>query len=62
MYFTVTHLKSVIEYSEYMNLFEAIWKNRTESAGWEVDFVYKDEYTCLIFDRNPTDTVKNNTE
>ena len=62
IYFTVGHLKSLIEYSEYMKLFESIWKNRAESAGWIIDFVYKDEYTCLIFDRNPTDMGKNNSK
>ena len=58
MCFTVGHLKPLIEYSEYMKLFESIWENRAESAGWEIAFVYKDEYTCLIFDRNTTDMVK----
>lgn len=49
MYFTVGHLKPVIEFSEYMDLFEFVWKDRAASAGWMVRFVYTDEYTSLIF-------------
>ena len=49
MYCTAGHLKSVIEYPEYMELFESIWKNRAKSAGWEIAFDYTDECTSLIF-------------
>ena len=45
-----------------MKLFESIWRNRADSAGWEINFVYKDEHTDLIFERKPTDVVKNNTK
>ena len=51
MYFTAVHLKSAIEYSEYMELFESVWKDRAASAGWKISFVYTDEYTSLIFNR-----------
>lgn len=50
-YFIVGHLKPIIEYSEYMELFETIWKDRAASAGWEIQFVYTDECTSLIFSR-----------
>lgn len=49
VYFTVGHLKPVIEFSDYMDLFEFVWKDRAASAGWKVRFVYTDEYTSLIF-------------
>lgn len=49
MYFTAGHLKSMIGYAEYMELFEAIWKDRAKSAGWEIAFGYTDECTSLIF-------------
>lgn len=49
MYFTTGHLKSVIEFSEYMELYESVWKDRAVSAGWIIKFVYQDEYTSLIF-------------
>lgn len=51
MYFTAVHLKAAIEYSEYMELFESVWKDRAASAGWKISFVYTDEYTSLIFNR-----------
>lgn len=51
IYFTVGHLKPVIEYSEYMELFESIWRDRAASAGWKIQFVYTDAYTSLIFNR-----------
>lgn len=51
IYFIVGHLKPVIEYSEYMELFESIWKDRAASAGWDIQFVYKEEYTSLIFNK-----------
>lgn len=49
MYFTVGHLKPVIEYSEYMELFESIWKDRAACAGWEIRFDYADAHTVLTF-------------
>lgn len=52
LYFTVGHLRFVIEYSEYMELFEAIWRDRAASAGWKIQFVYTDDYTSLIFNRS----------
>lgn len=51
IYFTVGHLNAVIQYSEYMELFESIWEERARSAGWEVRFAYTDECTSLIFAR-----------
>lgn len=55
VYFMATHLKSVIAYAEYMELFEFIWKDRAENAGWKIDFIYKDEDTTLIFNKRSTD-------
>lgn len=49
MYFTAGHLKTVIEYAEYMELFEAIWRDRAACAGWEIEFAYTDACTVLIF-------------
>lgn len=51
MYFTTGHLRAVIAYSEYMELFEYIWKDRAASAGWKISFVYTDESTVLVFNR-----------
>lgn len=45
----------LIKYAEYMELFESVWKDRAKNAGWKIDFVYKDEYTSLIFNRGLTD-------
>lgn len=55
VYFMARHLNSIIEYAEYMELFEFVWKDRAENAGWKINFVYKDEYTSLIFNRGLTD-------
>lgn len=51
IYFITGHLKTVMEYSEYMELYEAIWKDRAASAGWNIEFAYTDEDTSLIFNR-----------
>lgn len=59
MYCTAGHLKSVIEYPEYMELFESIWKNRATSAGWKIQFVYTDTYTSLIFHRSSNEHYDN---
>lgn len=45
------HLNPIIEYAEYMELFESIWKDRAENAGWEINFVYKAKDTSLVFNR-----------
>lgn len=49
MYYTVGHLKPVIEYSEYMEVFESIWRDRATSAGWNIEFDYTDKDTSLVF-------------
>jgi|GEM_PF-1391217 len=55
VYFMAAHLNPIIEYAEYMKLFESIWKDRAENAGWKIDFIYKDGDTTLIFNKRPTD-------
>lgn len=52
VYFMARHLNPIIEYTEYMELFESVWRDRAQNAGWTINFVYKDEYTSLIFNRN----------
>jgi len=59
IYFVAGHLKPAIGYVEYMELFESIWKDRAANAGWEIDFIYEDEHTLLIFSRSSTDIAKN---
>lgn len=51
IYFIATHLRPIIEYSEYMELYEAIWRDRATCAGWNIEFVYTEEDTALIFNR-----------
>ena len=51
VYFTARHLTPIIEYAEYMELFESVWRDRAENAGWKIDFDYKGECTTLIFHR-----------
>lgn len=57
VYFRAAHLNPIIAYAEYMELFESVWKDRAGNAGWEIEFVYKDEDTFLIFNRGLTDKV-----
>jgi hypothetical protein len=46
IYKSASHLKNRIAFSEYRRLFETIWTDRAEAAGWAVDFEYADP-ECL---------------
>lgn len=51
MYTVTGHLQDMIEYSEYMRLFEAIWMDRASASGWALRFEYLQEDTILHFRR-----------
>jgi hypothetical protein len=46
IYKSASHLKTIISLPEYRRLFETIWKDRAQAAGWKVSFAYEDPY-CL---------------
>lgn len=49
MYQMTGHIQKMIDYEEYMNLFESIWKNRASESGWRLQFNYIDDDTELVF-------------
>lgn len=52
MYAMTGHLQNMIEYDEYMYLFEEIWRDRANASGWRVEFEYSQEDTVLIFKKD----------
>lgn len=51
LYVVTGHLQNMIEYNEYMHLFEEIWKDRASASGWMLQFEYLPEDTILRFSR-----------
>jgi hypothetical protein len=49
MYRVTGHLRTQIDYDEYIGLFEAVWRDRAEKSGWSVGFAYEGEDTVLTF-------------
>lgn len=49
MYMMTGHIQTMIDYEEYMSIFESIWKNRASESGWTLQFNYYDEDTELLF-------------
>jgi hypothetical protein len=47
MYRTAGHLRQQISYEDYTGLFEAIWRDRAEKAGWRLEIGYGEE-TCVF--------------
>lgn len=43
------HIANMIDYEEYIDIFESIWKNRASESGWTVRFIYHEEDTELVF-------------
>jgi hypothetical protein len=42
IYKSASHLKTIITLAEYRRLFETIWTDRAQAAGWKVSFTYED--------------------
>ena len=51
MYSVTGHLRYMIDYDEYLFLFESIWKDRAKAAGWNLKVEYSGEDTILIFEK-----------
>jgi hypothetical protein len=46
LYKRATHLKQWIPFDEYKEIFETIWQDRAQAAGWNLEIEYKDP-ECL---------------
>jgi hypothetical protein len=49
LYKTASHLKYMIPYNEYLELFETIWKDRAYWFDYNVDFTYENEDIRIAF-------------
>ncbi len=49
IYTMAGHIREMIDYDEYMGIFEAIWQDRASANGWLLEIGYHDEDTDLIF-------------
>lgn len=49
MYTMTGHIREMISYEEYMDIFEAIWRDRASANGWLLEIRYYDEDTELTF-------------
>lgn len=44
LYTTASHLKPVISFDDYKQIFETIWQDRASNAGWHLDIQYSPDY------------------
>ena len=53
LYKAAAHLKEQISYEDYRQIFETIWQDRAEKAGWKLKIVYEGEAyegeKCLFY-------------
>lgn len=49
MYAMTGHIQKMIDYEEYMDIFESIWMNRAFESGWELQVNYRGKDTELVF-------------
>ena len=49
LYAMTGHLREIINYEEFLGLFEAIWQDRAKAAGWKLHIAYEKEDTILYF-------------
>ena len=43
LYKAASHLKEQISYEDYRQIFETIWQDRAEKAGWKLKITYEEE-------------------
>jgi hypothetical protein len=46
IYKSASHLKPIIPMDDYRQIFETLWQDRANNAGWKLDITYSDE-ECL---------------
>jgi hypothetical protein len=44
-----THLREQIDFKDFRNLYESIWKNRAETAGWDLEISLRGQWIILHF-------------
>jgi hypothetical protein len=49
MYTMTGHLRTQLDFDEYMWFFEEIWQDRARASGWTVDFSYEGDDTMMTF-------------
>lgn len=49
LYKVASHLKCMISYDEYIEIFETIWKDRAVCNGYQVDILYSDCDVLMTF-------------
>jgi len=52
LYKVAAHLKQQISYEDFRKIFESVWQDRSEKAGWEVEIKYLDGGCLFRFWRN----------
>jgi hypothetical protein len=48
LYKVTSHLKDQISFEDYRQIFESIWQDRAEKAGWKLKIEYQGEYPGAI--------------
>jgi len=48
LYHVSTHLKDQIAFDDYRQIFEAIWQDRAEKAGWKLNIEYEGSFPGAI--------------
>ncbi len=51
LYKVSAHLRHQINYEEYLEIYQTIWKDRAEKAGWKIDFEINDVQCVFRFVR-----------
>ena len=49
LYKAAAHLKEQIAFEDYKQIFESIWHDRAEKAGWKLEIKYHPEYENCVF-------------
>jgi hypothetical protein len=49
MYKKTGHIRRQISYEDYIDLFEAVWRDRAEKAGWKLSIAYEREECVFDF-------------
>jgi hypothetical protein len=41
----------MVSFDDYRQMFETVWTDRARSAGWKLDFTYRNESCQMVFTR-----------
>ena len=44
-----THLREQIDFRDFRELYESIWRSRAEAAGWDLEISLRGQWTILHF-------------